>query len=223
MRRNKSFTLMELLIVITIIAVLLAVFLLPICDEILWKTKITVCVSNLKQIGGALQMYAEDWNGYAPPYTNDLQAVKFSPQATDPRLMEIAYAPYTKGQQIWYCPLDPKAGQDTPDGLIHKFTSYGIPARYAIPIPIHDPPFIVPPFEKPYDFSPKELQCVICMGVKNAARWIYAYDSHHERPLQWERINLLLNGRVVAYRGGRGAHECPAKELPKDWPFADWP
>ncbi len=222
MKRKEGLTLMELLIVISIIAVLATIILLPICDQVWWKAKITICVSNLKQIGAALLMYAEDWNGYAPPYTNDMQAAKFSPDAVNPNLMQAAYAPYLIGQ-VWFCPLDKKAGQNVSDGINHKFTSYVIPSRYAVSIPINAPPLIVAPYEKPYYFDPKELECAVCMGVRQAKRWMYAYDPHHERLFQFEPIILLLNGRVVTYKGGHGAHECPSKELPKYWPFADWP
>ena len=98
--RRKGLTLVELLIVIAIIVTLSAFLLLPICEGILWKSKITACVSNLKQIGAALLIYAEDWNGYAPPYTNESRAAKFFPQATDPMLMEAAYTPYAKGTDL---------------------------------------------------------------------------------------------------------------------------
>src|SRR3989304_958908 len=67
-RRNFSpaFTLIELLVVIAVIAILAAI-LLPALKNARDSAKKIACVSNLKQIGLALIMYANDWNGWAPP------------------------------------------------------------------------------------------------------------------------------------------------------------
>ncbi len=56
-RRGAGFTLLELLIVIAIIAVLLAL-LLPVLSAARRQGKATVCLSNLRSMGLAVQMYA---------------------------------------------------------------------------------------------------------------------------------------------------------------------
>ncbi|MDD3926556.1 MAG: DUF1559 domain-containing protein [bacterium] len=58
-KRSQGFTLIELLVVIAIIA-LLAAILFPVFGKARENARKTTCMSNLKQIGVALWMYAQD-------------------------------------------------------------------------------------------------------------------------------------------------------------------
>ncbi|MCM8542214.1 MAG: type II secretion system GspH family protein [Lentisphaeraceae bacterium] len=62
---KKTFTLIELLVVVAIIGIL-ASMILPSLSESRAKVKTAVCVSNLKQVGAALQMFCSEGNGLLP-------------------------------------------------------------------------------------------------------------------------------------------------------------
>jgi prepilin-type N-terminal cleavage/methylation domain-containing protein/prepilin-type processing-associated H-X9-DG protein len=63
--RKRAFTLIELLVVIAIIALLLAI-LLPALRRAKEQAKATRCLANMKQIGLAMHLYANDYNYLLP-------------------------------------------------------------------------------------------------------------------------------------------------------------
>ena len=65
MDRRKAFTLIELLVVIAIIALLLSI-LLPSLREAKKRAQAVVCKNNVRQIGLAANLYAEDNQTYLP-------------------------------------------------------------------------------------------------------------------------------------------------------------
>lgn len=64
-RRLKGFNLIELLVVISLIALLSAI-LIPIVDAVRNSARTTKSLSNLRQMASAMQMYSSDNNGLYP-------------------------------------------------------------------------------------------------------------------------------------------------------------
>jgi prepilin-type N-terminal cleavage/methylation domain-containing protein/prepilin-type processing-associated H-X9-DG protein len=97
---RKGFTLIELLVVIAIIAILAAI-LFPVFAQAREKARAASCLSNCKQMGLAISMYSQDWEGYP---------MMSSPAGTVPRTRWPDYIqPYVKNQGVFLCP---SAGAD---------------------------------------------------------------------------------------------------------------
>ena len=62
---KKTFTLIELLIVVSIIAILVAM-LLPVLSKVRATARSVVCLSQLKQVGTGVAMYTQKFNGGFP-------------------------------------------------------------------------------------------------------------------------------------------------------------
>lgn len=118
-RRTGGFTLIELLVVIAIIAILAAI-LFPVFAQAREKARQASCLSNSKQIGTALLMYAQDYDEQFP-------TGRFDP--TNPNAADYGkgwagqtYA-YLKSAQILRCPNDSTAAI-TGNGITLSPVSY---------------------------------------------------------------------------------------------------
>ena len=97
MKHHSAFTIIELLVVIAIIAILAAI-LFPVFARAQEAARKTTCASNLRQLGLAAHMYAQDHDEVLPC---DYYACNSS--TTHSRLV-AQLLPYVKNMQIFYCP-----------------------------------------------------------------------------------------------------------------------
>jgi prepilin-type N-terminal cleavage/methylation domain-containing protein len=105
---RKSFTLIELLVVVAIIAILMAI-LLPALSRAWGSGHRTTCLSNLKQMAIAADMYAQEWNIYPISITG--VGTRWQDFVNDPtlaRTRNLGYAvslyPYHKVKNLYDCP-----------------------------------------------------------------------------------------------------------------------
>lgn len=109
---RRGFTLIELLVVIAIIGIL-AAMLFPAFSQARESARRAVCLSNLRQVGMALQMYTMDNNERLP-----------GPGASG-REWPVSLQPYMKSTQILVCSSDSHSGEPTISGEGVFPLSYG--------------------------------------------------------------------------------------------------
>jgi len=157
--RRRAFTLVELLVVIGIISVLIAM-LLPTLGKAREQAKKVSCASNMRQVGQAIFMYANDNKGFTPCYYRALAGYT-APQPTpslgtfvgnlppgipgglgllfsDPKLGAGMQA-YLKTGNVFFCPSDEQKAVNRRDPVTGEPgeyfgpnipTTYGSPYRY---------------------------------------------------------------------------------------------
>lgn len=134
--RREGFTLVELLTVIGIIAVLAAI-LFPVFSSARAKARQATCLSNLQQIGVAIESYVQDHAGFLPtwsithPYIRPWRPPSGSgvnenwPHPTV-GTWDTSIMTYLRQDALLICPDNPYPGRDDGDGNIVQPRAYAI-------------------------------------------------------------------------------------------------
>ncbi|MHB1458738.1 MAG: type II secretion system protein, partial [Armatimonadota bacterium] len=140
MRRRKGFTLIELLVVIAIIAILAAI-LFPVFAKAREAARSTSCLSNIKQLGNAFQMYIGENDGVFPVANisaenavGDAAGELYNGHAAPANDAQLEYVkafsfrtqldPYLKSAGILHCPSDSSISGSTKFQIGKRFSSY---------------------------------------------------------------------------------------------------
>jgi len=123
--RRSGFTFVELLVVIAL-ALMLMVIILPIYSAAKARSQKTTCLSNLRQVGMAIQLYAQDNDELLPPWMNRRHDEEGNTSPWDsPELLCTAVYSKSKDPRVMFCPSDAYARSDIEVfGVNHKFSSY---------------------------------------------------------------------------------------------------
>lgn len=188
-RRSIGFTLIELLVVIAILAAL-AALLLPALVRAKGHAKAASCGSNLRQIGFAMRMYADENRGYLPTTTHGA--------GTNASWLFQLRADLGNVDRVRICPADPKGLMR----LTNAAASYTLNEYTAVDLV---DPFggIVESYRR-LDRLPHPCRTIITFEISDAAGVNTFNDHTHSRT--WHRGWEHVLADIQPDRHGRSAN-----------------
>ena len=168
MHGRRGFTLIELLVVIAVILTLMA-FLFPVFARARENARRATCQSNLRQLGEAFTMYAQDNAGDLPPWvqirpgTNQAQLTPSGAEET----WDVVLFPYFRSAQILSCPDDGISQNVDVPGIGHQIHRsyallYDMSGRPLAQIPAPSATVLLEENVMPYQTYPAWLVWAAC-------------------------------------------------------------
>jgi prepilin-type N-terminal cleavage/methylation domain-containing protein/prepilin-type processing-associated H-X9-DG protein len=114
-RRRRGFTLIELLVVIAIIGIL-AAMVFPVFARARESARKAVCLSNVKNLALAIQMYLSDYSDHFPPTETRTEVIDWfnmnggvdcccNSMSANPYLrFPVVMDEYVRNREVWQCP-----------------------------------------------------------------------------------------------------------------------
>ncbi len=121
MMKRPGFTLVELLVVITITATLLGIGI-PMTRSMIARSREAACLDKLRSLGVGLQSYLQEHNNTMPV----LKAGRSSKSDDEP-VLETALFPYLQSEDAFHCPADAKEFAKSGSSYLWNSTQNGLP------------------------------------------------------------------------------------------------
>ncbi|MBI2928082.1 MAG: type II secretion system protein [Verrucomicrobia bacterium] len=219
-----AFTLIELLVVVAIIAIL-ASLLLPVLGKAKAKGQSIKCISNLKQLQLAWQMYHEDnedklarnelpgWMGGSTRLLPGSWAV--GNPGTDTSASNIQQGvlfPYVRSPAVYRCPADKSTVGDRKDGLL-RMRNYSMSCYMNGKNP--ESQLITPPYSQ-YDWVVHRASQIVAPPPSQAFVFIQEHPGSSllsggwfYLPLRWATLSVPFNhenGENLSFADGHAEH-----------------
>jgi len=217
----RAFTLVELLVVIAILGIL-AALLLPALSRSKAEGYQAQCVSNLKQLGTAIQLYADDhddrlpgplWQGLYATYYDDTTRM---PYYIAPYLGLPAASPTVRTAAVAICTMSVLKGSQPPPGTDPRDLGQHVSYIVSVAVASSTAEVLTRPFGYPYGSLPAGLE-----GVDELPKKVREIT---DPTTSWaitdaDQINSVSLARYYPYLPKDKAHGPFRNQLFFDWPI----